>query len=206
MPQALSFGAPLVSTPPFGRVIARHRQEKFGQHVLHKDFAAYLEGDVAALFHVENGIAELKRLEHLTGLDEIKGIGVRITLSDNSSVNRVDFSSLNEYFVQATDLRDLVNALFLKDATAVAINGKRILPLTTIQAVFDSILVGNIQISSPFVVEAVGTPAGLQDALQQIQERKIQIFVDPNVNLTIPPLEMANVRAAQYMSLTDTSQ
>jgi len=148
----------------------------------------------------------LKKELDATGLDEIKGIGVRITLSDNSSVNRVDFSSLNEYFVQATDLRDLVNALFLKDATAVAINGKRILPLTTIQAVFDSILVGNIQISSPFVVEAVGTPAGLQDALQQIQERKIQIFVDPNVNLTIPPLEMANVRAAQYMSLTDTSQ
>ena len=72
-------------------------------------------------------------------------------------MNRGDFSAADENFVQAAYLRDLVNALFLKDASAVSVNGKRALPLTPIQSAFDTILIQNVQVYSPFTIEAVGS-------------------------------------------------
>ena len=141
----------------------------------------------------------LKHLKHLTGFDEVAGNGIRMILNDNINVTRVDFSSVNENFVQATDLRDMVNALFLKDAKAVAINGKRVLPLTPIQSIFDNILIGNFKISSPFVVEAIGNVDALKDAIQSIQKRKIRIFVDTDVTMRIESAESS--KSVQFISL-----
>lgn len=141
----------------------------------------------------------LTRLKRLAGFDAVSGEGIRITLSDNPSVSRVDFSALNENFVQASDLRDLVNALFLQDARAITVNEKRILPFISIQPVFDSILVGNFQIGSPFVVSAVGNPDALQEAVKVLHKRKIQIFVDPQPAITIAPSD--NPRSIKFLSL-----
>lgn len=142
----------------------------------------------------------LARLKSLTGFDAAEGEGIRITVSDSPSVSRVDFSAVNENFVQASDLRDLVNALFLQDAKAIAINGKRILPLTPIQPVFDSILVGNFQIASPFTVSAIGNPESLTQAVSNIQKRRIQVFVDSPIALTIDPAD--SPRSLKFVTLT----
>lgn len=142
----------------------------------------------------------IERLKELTGFQVIEGKGIRITLSDNPSVVRSDFSSINENFVQATDLRDLVNGLFLQDAVAISVNEKRIIPLTPIQSAFDSMLVGNFQITPPFIFEAVGNPESLQEALRFIKKSKIQIFTDIFGNLKIPPLESS--RSMKFTSLT----
>lgn len=144
----------------------------------------------------------LAQLKSLTGFDTVQGEGIRITLSDSPSVSRVDFSAVNENFVQASDLRDLINALFLQDAKAIAINGKRILPLTPIQPVFDSILVGNFQIASPFTVSVIGNPESLTQAVNNIQKRKIQVFLDSPVTLTIDPAD--SPRSLKFISLTSS--
>lgn len=142
----------------------------------------------------------LEHLKELTGFQAIEDEGIRIALSDNPSVARSDFSSINENFVQATDLRDLVNGLFLQDAKAISVNGKRITPLTTIQSAFDSMLIGNFQITTPFVLEAVGNPVSLQEALRSIKKSKIQIFTDVLRDVKIPPLESS--RSMKFTSLT----
>lgn len=144
-------------------------------------------------------IKTLEHLKSLTGLDKISGSGVSITLNDNFNVSRLDFSSINENFVQAADIRDLVNSLFLKDAKAISINGKRVLPLTPIQPVFDSILVGNIQMTSPFIFEAAGNEEELKLAVGVLKKRKIQVFVDPKDSLNIGPSETA--RSVKFISL-----
>ncbi|MBI2638542.1 DUF881 domain-containing protein [Candidatus Peregrinibacteria bacterium] len=141
----------------------------------------------------------LSRLKRLTGFDAVSEEGIRITLSDNPSVSRVDFSALNENFVQASDLRDLVNVLFLQDAKAISINEKRILPFTSIQPVFDSILVGNFQIGSPFVISVVGNPDALQEAVKVLHKRKIQIFVDTPQTITVASAD--NPRSLKFLSL-----
>lgn len=146
--------------------------------------------------------ATLNRLKRLAGLTPEAGSGVRITLDDNPLVSRGDFSNINENFIQATDIRDLVNFLFLKDAKAIAINGKRILPLTPIQPVFDSILVDNFQISPPFKIEAIGIPNGLTEAVLPYKTRKIHIFVEIAEDLVIPALE--GPRNTKFLSIANT--
>lgn len=142
----------------------------------------------------------LARLKERIGLNEIKGEGVRIVLSDNSSVARLNFSAINEYFVQAVDLRDLVNALFVKDAHAIAINSKRIIPLMPIQPVFDSILVDNFQTVSPFTVEAIGNSEALKEAVYEIaKKRKIQIFIENPAYIRLPAVD--GLRSPKIMSL-----
>lgn len=144
-------------------------------------------------------LRQLEDLRNKTAFNSITGQGIKITLKDNASVNRLDFSTVKEAFVQATDVRDLTNALFLKGAKAIAVNGKRIGPLTPIQSVFDSILVGNIQINSPFVVEAIGTLDELIDGVNTIRSRKIQIHIDSPIYLKLDPIDAT--RTIKFMTL-----
>lgn len=141
----------------------------------------------------------LAHLKDLTASSAVSGEGIRITLKDNPAASRVDFAAGSADFVQASDLRDLVNTLFLQDARAIAINSRRITPLTSIRPVFDTILVGNFQIASPFIIEAAGNPQSLSSVLQYIRKNKIQMFVDWPTMLELSPLE--SKRAIEFMSL-----
>lgn len=128
----------------------------------------------------------LTRLRDKTGFAQRVGAGIRITLKDNPAVSRMDFSNRNENFVQASDLRDLVNALYLQDATAISINGNRIGALTPIRSLFDTIFIGNIQITSPFIIDVIGAPDSLSAAIEGARTRGITLFVDAIKSLTIP--------------------
>ena len=131
----------------------------------------------------------LTDLKNLTGFDLAQGTGIRITLGDNPAASRVDFSTIDENFVQASDLRDLANTLFLKDALAVAINGKRITPLTPIQSLFDSILIDNLQTTPPFVIEAIGNPVALEAGIHTFNKRKLTLYIDVKPVLALPSLD-----------------
>ncbi|MEK9132565.1 MAG: DUF881 domain-containing protein [Patescibacteria group bacterium] len=144
-------------------------------------------------------LRQLDSLKKLTQLNAATGSGIRITLSDNPSVSRLDFSAINENFVQATDLRDLVNALYLKDAKAISINGKRVSPLMPIQPVFDSILVGNFQISSPFMVEAVGNSDALKEVAISLQSKKIHVYLERLEKMEIESIQTP--RSVKYLSI-----
>ncbi|MBI5413679.1 DUF881 domain-containing protein [Candidatus Peregrinibacteria bacterium] len=144
-------------------------------------------------------VQTLENLKELAGYSQVTGDGIRITLNDNVSVTRLDFSSINENFVQATDLRDLVNVLFLKDAKAISINGHRITPMTPIQSVFDSILVGSLQISPPFTVETIGNQTALTEAVKNLTKRNIQILTDPLPSIQIQPAQDSTT--AKFLSL-----
>lgn len=140
---------------------------------------------------------KLESLKALTGLNEIKGEGLRLTLADNPHVSRLDFSGVDENFVQSAHLRDLINALYLKGASAISINKKRILPLTPIQSAFDSILVDNVQLVSPFVVEAVGNPDALKAATGVLAKTHLRIFIDELEEVTLGSSE--NSRTFKYL-------
>lgn len=144
-------------------------------------------------------VKTLEDLRQKTGFSPISGDGIRITLADNLDTPRSGFVSLTEQFVQASDIRDLVNALYLQNAKAIAVNGKRVAPLTPIHPIFDSILVGSAQMNPPFVVEVIGHPETLQGALAALEKRKIRVYVDTPVSLTLPGLE--SIRSFKFLSL-----
>lgn len=144
-----------------------------------------------------------RRIEHLkerASLAPVQGSGLSITLNDSNLVTRIDFSSYNENFVQSSNLRDLVNLLFLKNATAISVNGRRITPLTSIQSLFDTILVGNFRAIPPFVVEAIGNIEELSESVNMFRKgKKIEIFSDTTVGIEISPLE--SDRITKYLFL-----
>lgn len=145
-------------------------------------------------------VNKIEHLKSLTQMESVEGEGVRITLNDNPSVSRLDFSAIDENFIQASDLRDLINALYLKGAKAISINQKRISPLTPIQSVFDSMLLGNFQISPPFVVEAVGNADALINAASYLQQKKIHAFFEKVNSLEVKASEGS--KPIKYVSLT----
>lgn len=66
-----------------------------------------------------------------------------------------------------TDLRDVKNLLWEAGAEALAINGNRMGPDTSVRLAGDSILVNLVPVTPPYVLEAIGDPATLWSALQQ---------------------------------------
>lgn len=148
-------------------------------------------------------IKNLNALRMKVGLLLIRGSGIRITLRDSTTIVRKNFSGINENLVLSSDLRDLVNALFLQDAVAISINAIRIMPLTSIQSVGDGMLIGNSFQTPPFIIEAVGDPQALKESVEILKNRKIQIFVDEEGTFEIPPVQ--TVRSIQYLKIQPSS-
>lgn len=121
---------------------------------------------------------KLQQLRSLTGFADEKGSGIVITLNDSATASRADYSVTSDNFVQSADLRDAVNALFLQEAKAVSVNGERVTPLTSIRSAFDSIFIGNIQVTAPFIIRAIGNQGALEGARDAIRQNGIRVFID----------------------------
>ena len=105
--------------------------------------------------------AELLELESkiktdnlLLGNTDVKGPGISITLTDGASDNQIlDTDSL---IVHAENILAVINELKNAGATAISINGQRIVSTTSIVCDGGVILVNGIKISSPIQILAIG--------------------------------------------------
>ncbi len=100
---------------------------------------------------------ELKTSNRLLGLTDVQGEGVEITLTDN---NYLPYTAEN--------LIDLVNELKYAGAEAISINDNRVINLTDIATVNSSFIVmygGNVRLSAPYTVKAIGDKKYLSSTL-----------------------------------------
>ena len=108
-----------------------------------------------------NSNEELLELENriktdnlLLGNTDVKGQGISITLTDGTSDNQIlDADSL---IVHAENILAVINELKNAGATAISINGQRIVSTTSIICDGGVILVNGIKISSPIQILAIG--------------------------------------------------
>jgi uncharacterized protein YlxW (UPF0749 family) len=105
----------------------------------------------------------LEAMKKDIGLNKVGGEGLEVTLNDSPLISRSDESISDSSLVQASDIRDVVNALQAGSAEAVSINGQRIIAGSTVSSVGTKILVNNSPITPPFVINAVGA----QDVMMQ---------------------------------------
>lgn len=146
-----------------------------------------LEKDVAALREeIENiqknlviGKSQYREaLKTKIGLAEISGEGIEVFLTDSPHATRDSLDTPQEGLVHAADLRDIVNLLFSAGAKAIAINGRRVLPLYSFQTAGNTFLVNDVYTFPPFIITAIGSPdmlrARLDDEtfLPQLHHRK----------------------------------
>jgi uncharacterized protein YlxW (UPF0749 family) len=107
--------------------------------------------------------ADARRLRIIGGVEAVSGPGVTITID----------AALNEI-----DLQDAVNNLRLGGAEAVAISGHRVVTGTVIQRSNGTIEIDGVQAHGPWVLDAIGDPAQLAAAAEQMTRT---LRADPRV-------------------------
>jgi uncharacterized protein YlxW (UPF0749 family) len=125
---------------------------------------------------------ELADLRAHAGLTPMHGPGVEARLSNGTP--GPDTSGQTRYLVNYQDVQDVVNLLFAQGAEGVAVNGRRITPLTSFSGSAGQVVIDQgPPLSSPLKVTAVGDRNRMETALSNpsslpdIRARMVQFQV-----------------------------
>ncbi|PKL36526.1 hypothetical protein CVV38_01320 [Candidatus Peregrinibacteria bacterium HGW-Peregrinibacteria-1] len=117
----------------------------------------------------EVSLSTLEELRKDIGLGKVSGAGIEVVVDNGRNVGRSG-EGMAVNLVQASDLRDVVNALYSGGAEAISINGRRLITSSTINSVGSNILVNGVGISAPYNVEAIGN---IDTMLSRIEDRTL---------------------------------
>ena len=107
--------------------------------------------------------AELEDARLAAGLIPLRGTGVVFQLEDSLEPPGAVENEL-DYLVTARDLRTMVEELWLAGAEAIAINGERVVPTTSIIDIGGVILANSAYLSPPYQISAIGS----QDLYEEV--------------------------------------
>lgn len=140
-----------------------------------RERVAELDAEVEALGRgvsdraVDRYRAQVERLGDPAGTEPRRGEGVTIVLSDApaekiEAVEAVQ-GNVNPLVVHQQDIQAVVNALWKGGATAVTVQGQRVVSTTGIKCEGSSVLLQGIPYPQPYVVSGIGDQEALLDAL-----------------------------------------
>jgi uncharacterized protein YlxW (UPF0749 family) len=98
---------------------------------------------------------ELEAARIAAGLVALQGPGLVIQLTDSTVAIPPDVNE-RDYLVSGTDVRTLVEELWLAGAEGVAVNGERVAMGTAIVDIGGSVLVNSAYVAPPYQVSAIG--------------------------------------------------
>jgi len=151
-------------------------------------------------------LADARRL---AGLTSVSGEGVIVTLNDSSVTDPTDISQYS--LIHSQDVQYVVDLLKASGATAMSINGERIVCTTSITCTGPTIRVNNSRYPVPFVISAICDPESTYDILQNdsyLQYRKqssVEIDLDIQRDLTIPAFTDLTAVDSLQVELEDAS-
>ena len=139
-----------------------------------------LESDAAARSQTTQGLRnQVADLRAHAGLVAVHGPGVEVVV--RNGVPGPNVQGQGGYMVNFQDVQDIVNLLFAQGAEAIAVNGRRITPLTAFSGTEGQIVIDQgPPLTSPVKVDAIGDrnrmQAGLGDpaALAGIRAREVE--------------------------------
>lgn len=116
---------------------------------------------------VNNFQRRIEELEDPAGLAPHSGPGVSVTLSDApEDVINSTTRDLNLLVVHQQDIQAVVNAMWRGGATAVTIQGQRVVSTTGIKCHGNAVLLQGVPYAQPYVIEAIGDPDELEDTVR----------------------------------------
>lgn len=126
-----------------------------------------LEAEAAQRSDASRALAEqLAVLRDQAGLTPLRGPGVAVTLADGQPGGPNLPDNLG-YRIGFQDIQDVVDLLYAAGAEGVAVNGRRITPLSGFRGDGVDVLIDQgPPLDSPFRITAVGDQARLEQALQ----------------------------------------
>ncbi|WP_228551367.1 DUF881 domain-containing protein [Mumia zhuanghuii] len=146
---------------------------------------------------------ETRSLRAPAGFTEVSGPGLRVTLED--APRDVDEPGLdpNLLVVHQQDIQAFVNALWEGGATAVTLQGQRLISTTGIKCVGNTVILNGVPYSPPYIIEGVGSVDGLYAGLSR--SGAVQTYRDYaeryQLGLTISPKD--EVVAPAYSGSVD---
>lgn len=132
---------------------------------------------------------ELDYLRIVSGLTDVKGDGVVITLNDAKDP---DPESIMDYIVHDIEIINVVNELRLAGAQAISINDERLLATSELICAGPTIKINNNRYAVPFEIKAIGDPEKLYTALKNSEiindlvQYKKQVTVEQKNDIVIP--------------------
>lgn len=137
---------------------------------------------------------ELSQLNIISGLTQVTGKGLIITVKDAETLNPLYLAE--DQIVHDNDLLQIVNELRAAGAEAISINNQRLTSVSAIRCVGPSILVNDVKIGGPFVIKAIGNVDYLYSGINLsggvvdiMRKYGISIEVERSENVTIPKYE-----------------
>ncbi len=110
--------------------------------------------------------AEARALEGPAGLREVTGAGVTVVLADSPpEVAESSSEEPNRLVVHQQDIQAVVNAMWKGGATAVTIQGQRVVSTTGIKCIGNSVQIQGVPYPQPYRISAVGDPTALAAAI-----------------------------------------
>lgn len=108
--------------------------------------------------------SELEQLNMSLGKTDVEGEGIIIVLTDNAGAELEDGDVVQPIYSE--DLLVIVNQLFAAGAEAISINDNRIVAMSDMATLNNSIIkVNSERITSPYIIKAIGNQTYLESAL-----------------------------------------
>ena len=153
--------------------------------------------------------SQIDDLKDPAGLVAHTGPGLRITLSDapEDKIQRVGDDAANLLVVHQQDVQAVVNALWRGGATAVTIQGQRVISTTGIKCSGSTIQLQGVPYPQPFVIDAVGN---VDDMLRSVDgDSYVQLYrqqaENPDISIGWSMRAESRLTAPAYAGLRDLS-
>ncbi|HEX5862103.1 MAG TPA: DUF881 domain-containing protein [Nocardioides sp.] len=148
----------------------------------------------------------IERLEDPAGLTPRSGPGLSVTLSDApEEIINSTTQDLNLLVVHQQDIQAVVNAMWKGGASAVTVQGQRLVSTTGIKCEGNAVQLQGVPYPQPYVIEAVGDQTRLLDAIEN--DEYLQIYREqaaiPDISVGWDLQPQALVTAPAYDGLLD---
>lgn len=118
---------------------------------------------------------EIALLSPQVGLTEVRGPGITVSLDDADAPSPIpEGFTGDDYLVHQEDVQGVVNALWKGGASGVTVMGQRLISTSAVRCVGNTVILQGRVYSPPFVIEAVGNTARLEEALDA--DESVQFF------------------------------
>jgi uncharacterized protein YlxW (UPF0749 family) len=152
---------------------------------------------------------QVAALKGPAGLAPVSGPGVTVTLSDAPQATGQDLpdtvANPNLLLVHQQDIQAVVNAMWKGGATAVTIQGQRVITTTGIRCIGNSVQLQGVPYSQPYTIQGVGDTTSLVNAIAT--DPYLQIYradaADPDINVGWDEQVEDHITAPAYAGLTD---
>lgn len=148
---------------------------------------------------------ELNNARVLTGVSDVEGQGVKLTLSDGTDkLNGVDIRSQddNSKIIHQEDVLEILNELKAVGAEAISVNGQRIVSNTEFICDGPFLLVNGVQLPSPFCFDVIGDKEKLYD---YINADNNYFKVLKNRSISVEAVKEDNIKILGYTGKISSS-